>query len=81
LSDVSFSSKPLTRPQQRVFDALSTEFERPIRIAERAGIRTQSTTEAVSKYLNQLTKMGLAEKGGRRDIPTWRRAKPDVAGH
>lgn len=66
----------MTPRQKEVLDALTDEFDWPGSIARRAGIRTSSPTETVSKFCIQLTKLGLAEKSGSRMFPKWRRVSP-----
>jgi hypothetical protein len=79
----AFRAAALTRmtPRQtQVLEALSTRFERPGVIAQRAGIRTSSPTETVSKFCIQLVELGLAEKGGTPMFPMWRRAQEKIGG-
>ena len=66
----------LTDRQQQVFDVLDATFKSAHLIAGEAGIRTYSGAETAAKYAIQLTKLGLAEKGGTRRHPTWRRTQP-----
>lgn len=64
----------LTDRQRQVLNALTEEFEHPGRIAGRAQIYTCSPGETAAKYCIQLTKLGLAEKGGKKMFPKWRKA-------
>jgi len=61
-------------PTQRIFyDAMTEQFETPMRIGQRAGAGPYYFVERTSRYCIQLTRLGLAEKGGTRQNPMWRR--------
>ena len=64
----------LTERQQQIFGVLTDEWKSSGQIAHEAGIRTSSSQETAAKYANQLTKLYLAEKGGTRSQPLWRRS-------
>ena len=65
----------LTPRQKQVYEALPfVDFEHPGIIARKAGVRTISSSETAAKFCIQLVKLGLAEKGGTRMFPLWRRA-------
>lgn len=63
----------LTLRQRQVYDALTNNFKSGSQIAQDAKIFTYSPAETASKFAIQLTKLGLAEKGGTRSAPRWRR--------
>ena len=64
----------LTPMQRATLERLAMErdFKPAMGIAYKWGIRRSSPTETVAKFLIQLTKLGLAEKGGTRVSPVWR---------
>lgn len=64
----------LTPRERQVFDALMGDFESAWPIGRRAGLSTYSAGETAAKFCNRLVKLGLAEKGGTRMFPVWRRA-------
>lgn len=72
--DLGGMSLKLTARQYQVFNALEDKFASSALIANRAGIHTISKSETAAKFCIQLVKLGLAEKGGTRAFPTWRRA-------
>ncbi len=63
----------LTERQRQVLDVLSSDWQSAWEIANAAKITTSSPSETASKFADQLVKLALAEKGGQRSAPTWRR--------
>lgn len=63
----------LTERQRQVLDVLSSDWRSAWEIANAAKITTSSPSETASKFADQLVKLALAEKGGQRSAPTWRR--------
>ena len=66
----------LTDRQRQVYDALTHDWLSALEIADKAQIKTYSGRETAAKFAIQLTKLGLAEKGGTRSQPVWRRKTP-----
>jgi hypothetical protein len=64
----------MTLRQMQVYGGLTHEFDYAGVIARRAGIYTTSPSETAAKFCIQLVKLGMAEKGGSRMFPKWRRA-------
>lgn len=60
-----------------VLDALDDEFRIPSDIARRAGLPTRDRTEIAMGACATLEGQGLAERGGTRGFPRWRR-KPQT---
>lgn len=65
----------LTPREKQVLDVLTETFERPWKIADKAGITTMSRGETAAHFCIRLVKKGLAEKGGSPMFPEWRRAQ------
>ena len=64
---------PLTFRQSQILNGLTDEFASAGVVARRAGIHTISPSETAAKFCIQLVKLGLAEKGGERQYPMWRK--------
>ena len=67
----------LTDRQRQVHEVLTHDWKSASQISQDAGISTYSSAETAAKFAIQLTKLGLAEKGGTRSAPLWRRKQHD----
>jgi len=63
----------LTPRQHQVHEVLTHAWQTSSQIAMAAKITTSSPSETAAKFAIQLTKLNLAEKGGTRSHPMWRR--------
>jgi hypothetical protein len=63
----------LTPRQQQVYDVLTSDFQSSSVIGQKADLRTMSNRETAAKFCIILTKLGLAERGGTRTFPLWRK--------
>lgn len=69
------SAEALTHRQNQHLISLDADWRNATDIARRVGLKGfSSPRETASKYCDQLVKLGLAEKGGERRLPVWRRA-------
>jgi hypothetical protein len=64
----------LTYRQGQMWGVLDAQWRSAGELATLARVRTRSPRETASKYCDQLVRFGLAEKGGSRMFPEWRRA-------
>lgn len=66
----------LTQRQQQVYDVLTeTNGLNASQIARAADITTGWPAETAAKYAIQLSKLGLADRGGTRMHPLWYKAR------
>lgn len=59
---------------RKVLEALSDAYETPGEIALRAGLPTRSRVDAAARISEALERRGLAERGGTKAVPKWRRS-------
>lgn len=65
---------PLTIQARKVLAALTDEFATPGVIARRAKLPTRTRTETAVRICEALERRELAERGGTKVLPKWRRA-------